>query len=343
MCLLSEKYGKMKSFKSGLGLKNKHLQTLYSSFFKKSPNLNFSIEKFELDDGDFVDCYWYKTKNSDENTPIVILFHGLAGSYKSPYIQGTMQKLSQNGFNSVLMHFRGCSGEPNRLARSYHSGETGDAKAFLLHLKQKFPHAMLFGVGYSIGGNMLLKLLGEMKEDSPFTKAISISAPLQLDICANRMNRGFSKLYQYILLKSLNKSLKQKYDRHDMKSIINMDKKDVKNLKTFWEFDDVYTAPIHGFKTAQNYYKKCSSKQFLKDIATPTLIIHAKDDPFMTPEILPTPNELSQNVKLEIYPHGGHVGFIGGTVFTPEYWLEDRIVRYFKEGKADENQHRQTK
>ena len=319
----------MKSFKSAFGLKNRHFQTLYSSFFRKSPNLKFTREKFELDDGDFVDCYWYKTQKSDETTPIVILFHGLAGSYKSPYIQGTMQKLSQNGFNSVLMHFRGCAGEQNRLPRSYHSGETGDAKAFLSHLKQKFPHAKLSAIGYSIGGNMLLKLLGELKNNSPLTKAISVSAPLQLDVCANQMNRGFSKIYQYVLLKSLNKSLEVKYEKHDMKSLIGIEKKDVKNLKTFWEFDDIYTAPIHGFQTAQNYYKRCSSKQFLKYITTPTLIIHAEDDPFMTTEILPKKEELSPSVNLELYPDGGHVGFIAGTILKPNYWLEEKIVNYF--------------
>jgi predicted alpha/beta-fold hydrolase len=319
----------MKSFKSAFGLKNRHFQTLYSSFFKKSPNLNFDIQRFELSDGDFVDCYWYKTHLSKKNTPIVVLFHGLAGSYRSPYIQTTMQKLSDAGFNSVLMHFRGCSTQPNRVARSYHSGETEDAKAFLAHLKQKFPHALLFGVGYSIGGNMLLKLLGEMKEGSPFAKAISISAPLQLDICADVIDKGFSKIYQYVLLKSLKKSLLYKYKTFNMKSLIKNGEKQIKQIKTFWEFDDIYTAPIHGFKTAKNYYKKCSSKQFLKDIKTPTLIIHAKDDPFMSIEILPTADELSQDVKLELYQNGGHVGFISGTIFSPKYWLEDRILEFF--------------
>jgi len=319
----------MNSFKPAWGLKNQHFQTLYSTFFKKIPPLNITIEKFELDDGDFVECYWHKLKKSEETTPIVVLFHGLAGSYNSPYIQGVMQKLYQHGFNSVLMHFRGCSGKPNRLARSYHSGETNDAKAYLSHLKEEFPHAKLFGVGYSIGANMLLKLLGEMKENSPLEKAIAISAPMQLDVCANKIDTGFSKFYQAYLLKSLNKTLEDKYDQHDMKSLIGIEKKDVKNLKTFWEFDDVYTAPINGFKTAQNYYKQCSSKQFLKDIKTPTLIIHAKDDPFMTTEVLPNKNEISPSIELEVSSHGGHVGFIGGSIFNPNYWLEEKIVDFF--------------
>lgn len=317
-------------FKPAFGLKNRHLQTLYSTFFRKPLSLKFDIERFGLDDGDFIECYWYNKPNTKDNKPIVILFHGLAGSYKSPYIQGTMKKLAQNGFSSVLMHFRGCSGEQNSLPRSYHSGDSGDAKAWLSHLKHRFSHAKLFGIGYSLGGNMLLKLLGELKHSSPLTKAISISAPLQLDICAYKMDSGFSKFYQRHLLKNLNKSLEQKYHHHDMKSFINLDKNEIKNLKTFWKFDDLYTAPIHGFKSAQDYYTKCSSKQFLKDITTPTLIIHSKDDPFMTTEILPNLSELSSKVKLELFEHGGHVGFVGGTIFNPKYWLEDKIISYFK-------------
>ena len=151
------------SFKPAFGLKNKHLQTLYSSFFKKDLKLNFEIETFELDDGDFVDCYWYnKIKGKD----IVVLFHGLAGSYKSPYIQGTMKALSENGFASVLMHFRGCSGRENKLPRAYHSGDTADALAYLKSIKQKYPNSKIFALGYSLGGNMLLKLLGELKKDN---------------------------------------------------------------------------------------------------------------------------------------------------------------------------------
>ena len=320
----------MDKFKPAFGLRNRHLQTLYSSFFRKPLSLEFDIEKFKLDDGDFVECYWHKRPQDGETKPIVVLFHGLAGSYKSPYIQGTMSKLAQNGFSSVLMHFRGCSGVQNSLPRSYHSGDSGDAIAWLTHLKQRFPHIKLFGIGYSLGGNMLLKLLGELKDSSPLSKAISISAPLQLDICAYKMNSGFSKFYQRHLLKDLNKSLEQKYNKHDMKSLINLDKKDVKNLKTFWEFDDVYTAPIHGFKSAKDYYTKCSSRQFLKEITTPTLIIHSKDDPFMTTEILPKPSELSSKIEIELFEHGGHVGFIGGNIFNPKYWLEDKIISYFK-------------
>jgi len=317
-----------KRFIPALGLKNRHFQTLYSSFFRDSLELDFEVQRFELSDGDFVDCYWYDKPKENLSKPIVILFHGLAGSYKSPYIQGTMKKLSQNGFASVVMHFRGCSGENNRLPRAYHSGDSGDSSAWIKHLKSNYPDAKLFAIGYSLGGNMLLKLLGEYGEDSPLDGAISISAPLQLDICAHKMDKGFSKLYQKHLLKNLNLQLEDKFNKHDMNALIGIQKEDVKKLKTFWEFDNIYTATIHGFDSAQDYYTKSSSKQFLKNITTPTLIIHSTDDPFMTPEILPNKSEISKTTTLEIYNYGGHVGFISGSFFKPVYWLEDRVIAY---------------
>jgi len=317
-----------KKFTPAFGLKNKHLQTLYSTFFKPSLNLDFEIERFEFEDTDFTQCYWYKTKNSNKNTPVVMLFHGLAGSYKSPYIQGTMKKLSDVGFDCVLIHFRGCD-IPNNLPRSYHSADTQDAKEILNSLQKRYSDNKFYAVGYSIGGNMLLNLLAQLKDASPFEKAISVSAPMQLDICANSMNKGFSRFYQYILLKDLKKALEEKFDRFDMQSLIGIKKSQIKDIKDFWEFDNIYTAPIHGFKTAQNYYKVCSAKQYLKDIQTQTLIIHSRDDPFMSEEILPNADEISPCIELEIYDYGGHVGFISNSIFRANYWLEERIVNYF--------------
>lgn len=315
-------------FQAKFGMKNRHIQTLYSSFFRKTAQPKISIERFILQDSDFLDCYWHYITNSSANTPIVILFHGLAGSYKSPYIKGVMNELNDSGFNSVLMHFRGCSGEANKLPRSYHSGETADALEFITSIQKRFPNAKLYAVGYSLGGNMLLKLLGELKENSPFEAAVSVSAPLQLDICADSIKEGFSRIYQAHLMKALKKSLQQKYSQHDMHSLINFDEKEIKNLKTFWDFDGTYTAPVHGFESAQDYYEKSSSKQYLKDIHTNTLIIHSLDDPFMTKEVVPSSSELSESITLEVSAHGGHVGFIGGTFFHPEYWLEKRITKY---------------
>jgi predicted alpha/beta-fold hydrolase len=321
---------KTKTFKPPFLLKNTHFQTIYPALFSKFKNLEIEVEKFKLSDKDFVECVWHNKPTKNSKKPIVTLFHGLAGGFNSPYIQRAMSTLGANGFSIVLMHFRGCGKEMNSLPKSYHSGETEDAKEWFKSLQKRYPSTPLFAIGYSLGGNMLLKLLGEVGNDSPLKACISISAPMQLEISADKMNHGFSKLYQYHLMKNLKRDLLIKYKMHDMQSLIGISENDVKNLKTFWEFDEAYTAPIHGFKSAYDYYKKSSSKQFLKNIKTNTLIIHAVDDPFMTPKILPNKSELSTSIKLEVYPNGGHVGFVAGSVFKPKYWLEERIVNYFR-------------
>ena len=179
---------------------------------------------------------------------------------------------------------------------------------------------------------MLLKLLGELKEKSPFEAAVSVSAPLELDTCADAINKGFSLIYQKHLMKALKNSLKEKYTQHNMEELINFERKDIKKLKTFWDFDGTYTAPIHGFKSAQDYYTKCSSKPYLKDIHTKTLIIHSIDDPFMNEKIIPKSEEVSENITLEISNYGGHVGFIPGSLLKPDYWLEKRIVNFLMRG-----------
>jgi len=321
---------KVHSFKPAFGISNPHLQTIYSSLFRKFPEIEFEIETFKLSDGDFLQAYWHKTDTCQKHMPICVLFHGLAGSYNSPYIKGAMLALTKAGFDTVLMHFRGCSGVENSLARSYHSGDTQDAKEYLQNLKQRYPESQLYAVGYSLGANMLLKLLGEIQKNSLIKKAVAVSAPMLLDICAKRMNRGFSRYYQHRLLQELETSIDKKYETFDMQKLLGLKRENIKKLKTFWEFDDAYTAPIHGFKSAQEYYDKCSSRQFLKKIQTATLIIHAKDDPFMTQEVLPVKEEISEKVEMEISKNGGHVGFIGGTLFKPEFWLEKRIVEFFK-------------
>lgn len=319
----------IEKFQPAIGLKNPHLQTVYASLFTRPSLKNFDIEKFTLSDEDFLECYWQKIDNVQKDTPVVILFHGLTGSYKSPYIQGSMKELKEAGFNSVLMHFRGCSGKENLKPRSYHSGDTQDAYEFISSIKTRYPQAKIFAVGFSLGANMLLKLLGEKKEDCLLNAAVAVSAPMLLDICSTHMNKGFSKFYQRFLLKDLKHDLSKKYDKFDMQKYISLKKDDIKKLKNFWAFDNAYTAPVHGFSSAQDYYTKSSAKQYLKYITIPTLIIHAKDDPFMTSKVIPSKNETSPAVTLEIYQYGGHVGFIAGSIFHPNYWLQKHITHYF--------------
>jgi predicted alpha/beta-fold hydrolase len=306
---------------------NPHIQTLYPALFSHPPAPEVEIERFELDDGDFVDCYWHRRPDA-QTKAIVTLFHGLAGSFASPYIRRAMYALAAKGFSVVLMHFRGCSGEPNRLPRSYHSGDTEDAKAWLSTLHRRYEDLPLYAVGYSLGGNMLLKLVGEWQEASLLQKAVAVSAPMDLALCADRMERGFSRLYQYHLLRRLKTDLLQKYTLHDMENIIGLTPNEVQKLKTFREFDDAYTAPIHGFKDAAHYYRSCSAKGYLSTIKTETLIIHAADDPFMTEAVVPKPQALSPSTRLHLLPHGGHVGFVKGSFLKPRYWLEEAIVSF---------------
>ena len=322
---------KIKPFKPSWPLKNRHIQTVYASLFRSPKKPKVTIEQFDLNDGDFVEAYWHTIENAPNNTPVVILFHGLAGSFHSPYIQGMMQACYKAGFHSVVMHFRGCSGKPNKKARSYHSGDTADARAFSTAVKQRYKEAPLFGVGYSLGANMLVKLFGEDGEDLLFDAGVAVSAPLLLDRCANQMQRGFSRFYQHLLIKDLQKALDQKYDDHPMEQLLDLPRHKVKKLKTFWQFDAAYTAKINGFASALDYYTRCSAKPYLKNIQKPLLIIHAKDDPFMTHEIIPHHTEVSDAVVLEILENGGHVGFVNGSLFKPEYWLEERIVAFFKD------------
>ena len=241
-----------------------------------------------------------------------------------------MNALEKDGYASVLMHFRGCGEEENLLPRAYHSGDSADAKALMSHLKEVYPSSPLHAVGFSIGGNMLLKLLGEWGEEALLDSAVSVSAPMRLDICADTIEKGFARVYQRHLLKPLNQTLLKKYQKFDMQAHLEIDESVVKNIKTIREFDDRFTAKIHGFNSSEDYYLKCSSRQFLKDIRIPTLIIHALDDPFMTPEILPTKDEISEFVTLDISQHGGHVGFVAGSFREPKYWLDERILRFLK-------------
>jgi len=311
-----------------LFFQNPHIQTLYATFYPK-PKLPFlTTERFELPDGDFVDCVWCGKPVDGSGVPIVVLFHGLTGSLHSPYILRTMEVLQSRGFASVLMHFRGCSGEINRLPRSYHSGDTGDAKVWITELHERFPKSALFGVGFSLGGNMLLKLMGEFGENVLLKAAVAVSAPMDLAVCATRIDQGFSKRYQRHLLKPLLSQLRQKYEKFAMEVLIGLKREDLKKLDTFWKFDDAYTAPVHGFRDAHDYYRKSSARHYLHAVRKPTLIIHAKDDPFTGEDVIPAKEELSAFVDLELYESGGHLGFVGGSFLRPDFWLYRRIGDY---------------
>ena len=272
-----------------------------------------------MTDGDFLDLNWF-----DSEGPLVIVVHGLEGSIESPYASHMMKSLVNNGFQGLFMHLRGCSGEPNRLDRAYHSGETGDI-ATVVDYASKITGKPVFAViGYSLGGNALLKWMGEQGKGVPVETAVAVSIPFQLADAAQRLTAGSSRIYQHYLLDSLRRNYQRKYAKRPSPLSVN-----VKTLKTFFDFDDQITAALHGFQGVDDYYKRSSSRQFLKHIQRNTLIIHSLDDPFMFTDTVPDESELSEHVVLELARKGGHVGFISGQML-PKRWLEQRIIDYLK-------------
>jgi len=224
------------------------------------------------------------------------------------------------------MHFRGCSGRHNRLDRSYHSGDTGDINSLISELITRYPKRKIAAVGISLGGNALIKYLGEQGNDCPLTAAMAISIPFELGICAKELETGFSRVYQRYLIKSLNKKMHDKFKN----KAAPIELSNLNEWTNFYSFDHNVTAPIHGFNSVDDYYTKSSCKQFIKHITTPTLILHSKDDPFMNQSVLPNEDDLSESVTLELTEQGGHVDFVyGDTPFNPKYWSEKRMVDFF--------------
>ncbi|WP_158972725.1 hydrolase [Paraglaciecola sp. L3A3] len=302
--------------------KNRHVQTIFPRFLQKRASLNYRKEKLTLPDGDFVNLVW--AGDVQKSLGLIALFHGLEGSIRSHYTNDMAANLVSQGYAVVLMHFRGCGGEMNLRPRAYHSGETEDAWFFLNWLEQKFPETRKAAMGFSLGANMLLKLLSEQPKQKILKAAMAISVPFNLDLCSDSINQGFSRLYQAYLLKSMINNLLMKMRKIDYKNLLKVSPEQIKQFKSFREFDQNVTAPLHGFLGAKDYYQQSSSINFLAHIATPTLILHALDDPFMHESILPNKQDISANVGLEVSERGGHVGFLQGSPWRPKIWMHQR-------------------
>ncbi len=318
-------------FSPARGLGNPHLQTLWGPVLRRQPSLVRERQRLWLADGDFMDLDWHGPHSVD--SPLVLVLHGLTGSSNSHYVVGLQRALAAQGWASVALNWRGCSGEPNLLARSYHSGSSEDLAEVIAHLRARRPMAPLYAAGYSLGANILLKHLGEVGSDSQLQGAVAVSVPFRLDQCADRIAMGFSKVYQAHFMREMLAYVKDKQRRfqHEGKqdglnTLSNLGP--LKNLRTFWEFDGKVTAPLNGFTDAHDYYRRSSSRYFLGENRTPTLIIQAADDPFVFRHSLPQANELSPTITLEVHEHGGHVGFVEGSLGKPGYYLERRIPEW---------------
>lgn len=311
-------------FKPAWWLRNSHLQTIFPVMCRPRQVLPLETERMELPDGDFVDLNWL---GKNQTGPLVFILHGFEGSIESHYAKSMMRALHKEGWRCVFMHFRGCSGEPNRLPRSYHSGDTKDAEFVVNTLQAREPATAISAIGYSLGGNVLLKWLGETDARNPLKAAVAISVPFELDKAAERIQHGFSRFYQWYFLRCLRERLLQKFavvpTSIDPATIL------VNDIRLF---DDRYTAPLHGFSGVEEYYAISSCRQYLNRISVPTLIVHAKDDPFMSADVIPALHELSPSVTLEVSEAGGHVGFVSGKLpWRPIYWLEERIPQFLRE------------
>lgn len=300
-----------------------HVQTIVAAMLRAAPRVAWRWERLELPDGDFVDLAWHGPEPGAG--PVVLLLHGLGGGADSPYIRDQAAGFAAAGVPVVLLCFRGCSGEPNRLPRSYHSGETEDVGHVLLRLRDRLPSARLVAVGFSLGGNVLLKYLGEQRDEAPLDAAVAVSVPLELGPCARKLSAGFSRAYRGHLLRKLHAGVRSKADL----LASHVDVPAVLASRDFESFDDRLTAPLHGFASAEDYYARCSSRPFLRHIARPTLVVQAVDDPFMPPSVIPSADELSASVCLERSETGGHVGFLAS---GRRPWLPGRVRAWLSDG-----------
>jgi len=293
-----------------------HLQTIVGAL-APAPQIAYRRERWDTPDGDFIDLDWAGPVTRPEG-PLIALFHGLEGSSASPYARAIAAEALAAGWRCVVPQFRGCSGEMNRLPRAYHSGDSAEIEWILRRLGAH--HA----VGISLGGNALLKLLGEKGSALALRRAVAISAPLDLAAAGRALDRGLSReIYTRNFLKTLRKKTLEKINRR----MISVDVRRVKNARTFWEFDDAVTAPLHGFLGADDYWARASSGPWLDRIRVPTLVINARNDPFLPGTVLDGISEKLRDipvaVTLEFPRSGGHAGFPGR-----KRWLARRVLHF---------------
>ena len=302
--------------------KNSHYATISSGLLRTINHLHQERERISLADGDFLDLDW--SQPTTATTKVVVLLHGLEGNAQRAYIQGSAKALNAAGYAACGVNFRGCSGEPNRLYRSYHSGATEDLIAVLEYILHTQKYTEIYLKGFSLGGNLLLKYLGEGNTIPKELKgAAAISVPCQLEDSLTQLLSFKNMVYAARFKKNLVEKLKVKQQSFPEK----ISDSDIKNVVTLKDFDDIYTSRAHGFANAMDYYAQCSCLQFLKNIQVPALIINAQNDSFLGESCYPIEEaKYSTAVFLEIPKYGGHVGFHGACNYT---YTERRAVEFF--------------
>ena len=299
-----------------------HLETIYPSLLRRVSLAAYTRERISTPDDDFLDLDWL-TNGSDS---VAIISHGLEGSSSRSYIKGMAKALHAHGLDVVAWNLRGCSGEINRQLRFYHSGATDDLHTVVTHLIEKKQYSKVFLVGFSLGGNITLKYLGERRVHPGITRAVVFSVPMDLKSSCEKISRPANWIYSNRFLRSLKEKILAK-------SLVRkeLDASKLTGIRTLRQFDDCYTAPLHGFRDAADYYEQCSSIRFVRGIQTPTLIINTLNDPFLTPPCFPAGLlEKHPFVTLQILSRGGHVGF---TQFNKNglYWSEQRALEFLSD------------
>lgn len=307
------------------------MQTIWQKLERRKLPCSTTKYRVELPDGDFLDLHWTDMPDPEMKNNIVLVLHGLEGSINSTYARGMLNAIRANGDIGVLLHFRSCGGVANRLARAYHSGETNDLTYIANWLKTKFPLCSLFAIGFSLGGNVLCKFAGESPANNPFKASVAICPPLNLSASCQYIMKGTSKIYQKYLLDMMLDNIARKMQRVDLSKYLKVDAHSFKKIKTLWQFDDLITAPLHGFQNAEDYYQQSAGMQFLKYVQRPLLVLQAKDDPFLSAKCIPSSSDLSHNVTVEVSKKGGHVGYVSGKrLFKGDYWMEKRALQFIQ-------------
>lgn len=317
------------AYRAPLWLPGGNLQTLYPALLAPRPAVSYRRQRWDTPDGDFIDLDWTRAQDrgsgiGGNRQPLLVLFHGLEGSSNSHYARALMHAACQRGWCGVVMHFRGCSGEINRLPRAYHSGDSTEIDWVLRRLRSQ--HAgPLYAVGVSLGGNALLKWLGEQRESAAgvVQRAAAVSAPVDLHAAADALERGFNMNYTRNFLATMKRKSLAKLQGHPGL----FDPARLRMSRTLREFDDLVTAPLHGYRNVDDYYTRASSKPWLACITVPTLLLNARNDPFLPAAALPAPRELATTVSAAFPDEGGHVGFpdAGGTLG----WLPRTVLEFF--------------
>ncbi len=316
-------------FRPPFYLRSGHLHTLSPTLFRKAFPTTPKSERLELDDGDFLDIDWHRAPHKRSNR-LALILHGLEGNARKKYMTGMARALNLAGWDVICMNFRGCSQEINRLPRLYHSGATDDLHTVLLHgLQQGYRSAAL--VGFSMGGNQILKYLGEAPEKVPpqVAAAIAFSVPCQLGDSCQVISKPTNCIYMRYFMHGLKAKVRAKATMFPL--IYNTT--GLAAMHSFIPFDNAYTAPVHGFHDAFDYYRRCSATQFLPAIRIPTLLVQAKDDPFLSASCYPLQEARhNPNLYLEMPRYGGHVGFLQGLSRRPQpSWSEERATAFLQE------------